>query len=539
MGEFRTLFRTLGLTIVGLGCSGSERSSPPSPALGGAEPKSVTEPVARAAFMEIEPMDYQDALGAQHAAGARLFYSLLPAAQGAKDQPLFVFFNGGPGYDTTGILHAFGTGPTTVDIDAPQPRVVANSQGFDQLGNLLYIDARNTGFSYCLTEDPSDDAQRQAATARDSQNEWLDAADFVRVIVRVLEQEPALRSQPVVLVGESYGASRAAMALSLLFSPQRLETGAADELVPYVDPPLAAELRAHYAAVFPDLPFEELNAEVVTRQFVGQVLIQPAFGLAWADNDGDLHALSDCSPDSPMSRASAERGATCPLQLGQFDINLLEKPDGFMDSAFRAGITSMLEPDGFEARFFVPPAAVVGLPAAQRATAFRFADVAKAEQRPVLESPDWQRALGDLPTWDRYFLDVFPEPGGFDGDLAPLQNAFQLFLRQLPWVKTLITDAFFDLDTPTRDLLKVIADLQQTGHLDLSASYDAAPRAGELRSGWLDLDYGASFNLPDARRHPSVRMPLYEHSGHNVTVTQGAELMQDVRDFFVSSAAAP
>src|SRR6185436_13524340 len=180
------------------------------------------------------------------------------------------------------------------------------------------------------------------------------------------------RNNRVVLVGESYGGSRAALMSALLFSPQSLAGGVPDPLVPYTDPALAAELVAHFALVFPNVGLDHLDASVVSRQFGAQVLIQPGFGLISSKIRDPFAALADCSAGSPMSRVAEARGASCPLPQGQYDFDLLEQPYGFSDAAFSAAVASMLEPAGFERRFLVSPLAVAGLPSEQRSGAFRF-----------------------------------------------------------------------------------------------------------------------------------------------------------------------
>lgn len=515
---------------------GPVENTEPSGDLSASSEEALPQPATAAAFIDIEAVAYEAALGAQRSQPARLFYSLFPATQDAKERPLFVFFNGGPGYNTSAELHAFGTGPMTVPVAPPRATAVPNPDSFDQLGSLLYIDARNTGFSHLVTDDPSQDAQRLAGVTHASQNPWLDAADFARVILRVLEQNPALRNNRVVLVGESYGATRAALLSSLLFAPQRLESAAPDELVPYVDPALSAELQAHYAAVFPEVAFADLTPEVISQQFGAQVLVQPAFGMAASEPYIPDAVYTDCTPGAPMTRAAELLGTSCPPPFGSFDVNHPAMPDGFMAQVLEAGMQSMLYPAGFELRFQVHPSEVMGLAAAQRPGAFRFGQLSRAQSRALLESPEWNAQLGELPEWDRYFLQTFPESGGFNGDLELLRVGFRLFLRQLPWIKTLITDGFFDLDVPSRDLLRVLEEWRGQG-LDLSASYDGAVRSTELRPGWLQFEYGPGIEVPDARRRPLVRMPLYLNSAHMITVNEGAELMHDVRDFFFSTPA--
>jgi hypothetical protein len=485
-------------------------------------------PTPSAAFIDIERVSYRDRVGERESEPARLFYSFIPARADAKEKPLFVFFNGGPGAGTTGLLHAFGTGPTTLSIDTQPPQLVDNPDGFDQLGNLLYIDGRTSGFSYAVADDPEDAAQRAEGMSPASLNEWVDAADFIRVVLRTLAREPALRNNRVVLVGESYGAIRAAMMTALLLTPQHLRGNAApDPLVSYVDEALAAELEQHYAAVFPGVPFAEIDASVASQQFGSQVLIQPAFGLVSANTPEP--SPTDCSPDSLMSRAAAAHGKACPLTSGEYDPFHWGKPEGWYAPIARAGASSMLEAAGFERRFHTPLSSVSGLRAGERAGAFRFADVARAEGVESIEPESWLLEQGPLPAWDRYYVPQFPE------SFSPLVNSiyirgFFMFLQQLPWVKTLMTDARFDT-FDSRAVLGVISEYHARG-VDVTAQYDATPNADEPRPGWVQVDYGPSFDLPEQRRRVRLRMPAYERAAHVVTMTDGPALAQDVRAFF-------
>jgi hypothetical protein len=496
-------------------------------------------PVATSGFVDLEAIDHAEWGEARRSSPARLFYSFFPADREAKERPLFVFFNGGPGYSTTGLLHAFGTGPTTLPGDVPSADIGRNPASFTQLGNLLYIDARGTGFSYGLAEDPSDQSQRELGLGAASMALRFDAADFVRVVLRLLERQPALRNNRVVWVGESYGATRAAWMTAYLWHPQQLLAGGEASEWGYTDQALAWEIEAHYAAVFPEYAFDQIGPAVAARQFGARVLIQPAYAYAVeppvAPRDTDL----DCSDGSPMRRAAEARGAACPLAFGTFDPEMFIKEMGWSEAVAGAARESMLDPVAFEQRFAVAPSRVIGLAARERTGAFRVAYPSQL----VRETPDvlaeprvWTDALGVLPEWDQYFIDNILWTTRASPDVLPL--GFRLFLEQAPWIQTLITDAFWDASLPSRAIVDVVDQMATTSGLDVTARYDATPHDAEPRPGWLTLNYGASFALADRQREVRVRMPHYADSPHTVTVTQGGELLEDVTAFFYPSSAA-
>ena len=125
------------------------------------------------------------------------------------------------------MLMTNNTAPRTVaETSGSLATVVDNPDSWTALGNLLYIDARQTGFSYSQLEDPSSNLARAEAFSLRNFNPMLDGADVVRVILRFLAAHPQLRHNPVVLVGESYGGTRATVVLNLLLLPRWYGEGA-------------------------------------------------------------------------------------------------------------------------------------------------------------------------------------------------------------------------------------------------------------------------------------------------------------------------
>src|SRR5690606_21764191 len=114
--------------------------------------------LAAAGFVELPGVDYQlGSFGApQTSTDSRQFWALQPADVAPEEAPVFVFFNGGPGV-SSGMLLGLGIGRASFDpaLTGPDQTVADNPDSWTSLGNLLWIDARQTGFSYGLLDDPS------------------------------------------------------------------------------------------------------------------------------------------------------------------------------------------------------------------------------------------------------------------------------------------------------------------------------------------------------------------------------------------------
>jgi hypothetical protein len=194
-------------------------------------------------FVTVDPVPSSPATG-------HMFYVLLSADSDPGSKPVFVFFNGGPGIPTTTNLLVDATGPEHVVVDATgRGTIVENAASFTKLGSLLYIDARETGFSY-------DDMPGYSCTF-DMQE---DAIDFTRVILRVLDTHPQLTASRVVLVGESYGGARAQLILHNLLHYTQV-------------PEITSEVQQHLDTVFGATAVHP--SDEIAGQFFAQVLIQP------------------------------------------------------------------------------------------------------------------------------------------------------------------------------------------------------------------------------------------------------------------------
>ncbi len=283
--------------------------------------------------------------------GARLFFSFHPAEEAPEKAPLLVFFNGGPGSATTAGLLPFGTGPFTMSTsmevgDMPVP----NPDSMSRFAHLLHVDARQTGFSYGLSDG-------SAGCLSDS-SALFDAGDVLFGLLDFLDARPGLLTAPVVLVGESYGGTRAATMIHLV-----QHYGDAEPLPNRPDPRgvpgLVERIQAHFDLAHPERKGEVFTPDEVAEQFGFQVLIQPNFaGTIQFDFEAPL-ILAD-----PVLQGYL----TTPPVKSSYDVRVsLEEQDRRDDLAAYAVVT----PPSFEALTGVAPEDVALFGAADRKAAFR------------------------------------------------------------------------------------------------------------------------------------------------------------------------
>lgn len=158
---------------------------------------------------------------------ARMWYAFQPAREAPESAPLVVFVNGGPGAATSSGLMSMNIGERAVDTESSPPAVVDNPWAWTEFANLLFVDARGTGFSYEIGASPTSNVDQ-------------DAADILRVALRFMSTHPLVRAQRVVFVGESYGGLRVAAIANLIWGQDELATGLAPDQ--FVDGALSDEL---------------------------------------------------------------------------------------------------------------------------------------------------------------------------------------------------------------------------------------------------------------------------------------------------------
>ena len=480
-----------------------------------------------AGFIDLESIDFLVGAGAKAQARtsspARLFYSFRPADPGV-DGPLFLLFNGGPGA-STGTLMAFGTGPVHLD---PDP--VANPGRWTALGDLLYVDARGTGFSYNLADDPSLLDTRSAAFGLNNYNSYLDAADFVRVLLRFIAAHPQLAAREVVIVGESYGGVRATILLSLLLRRADYDT---DGPGLYDDPALVDEVSDFLAARDPELAW---TAAEVAAVFSRQILIQPALGGEQRVFAGQLLDL----PGSPVFQLAAELGLpfTPCSQQGpdclpwQNAVNYVEKTaarsrydleasNTWLTNLFAAEKAALSHLPILEQVLGLDPATIPRLPAGQRDGAFRMIGVGSypADGGTIAQ-------LGELAAWDRYYLPFLAESNNAIRSaladhvgIGPDDPHFiDLFLKNLVHVDTFITAAARDIAIYAPSIGPTLAS-----HDDIVANIDTS-------ADTLTIHYHPTAFPDDPEAPPdarTIRFPAFD-SSHSVAIDRPVELRDAV-----------
>ncbi|HET9953218.1 MAG TPA: hypothetical protein VFQ61_01875 [Polyangiaceae bacterium] len=464
----------------------------------------LPEPAPEAGFIALEKTAYQARLEGDReftSEPARLFYNFVPAETGAKEKPVIVLFNGGPGAPAT-LLRCFGTGPNSLDAEDLSAPPAPNPYRFTRFGSLLYIDPRFSGFSYGVTEHPESDAEREQAFREDSLNPTRDAADFAQVILRVLNKIPAIRNNPVVLVGESYGGTRAALMLDIL-------TDLGDDFSIYVNQAWKAELDEHFASVFARP--ERANRASRAKQFGWQILIQPLlFGAAQYDKMGDFSQRLYRDPAGPCRYHVGRTGAWC-------------------EELERAATRTMVDPKSFETIVGVSPQRVPGLAASDRDGAFRGA------RSEATSETGFEELLGGLPTWDAYYTDQISVALGNLTRTTEIYSYVHTALRSLTQTQTLITNALMDGVIESSSILEVLASMD--GIQIESVAMPSTAQADTISPADRPVDrlYTVRYPAADQTREFTLFFPVYPDSGHAVTVSQPDKFFADVQHFLAST----
>lgn len=429
---------------------------------------------------------------------SRMFYSFHPST--SDDAPLVVLFNGGPGSATTSILAPYGTGPYRLDpegaVDAPP---IPNPDSYTRFANLLYIDERLAGFSYGRRP------QEAPACIGGAPFYVQDASDFIFTLLSFLESHPSLAKRPVVLVGESYGGTRAPVMLHML----RHYAVAKDPPIPeLIDihvavPWLRAKVQAHFDGQGD--PGRERTPDEVTAQFGWLVMIQPNF---FGNEQFTFQAMKISSdPDFAAFLGGAA--------LDPYDVR---KPDGYEGPIFDHAATAMRQPQMFEKLFGVAMSSVPGLRASDRGDAFRWFDGEPAATVASKEA-ELRSTLGELATDDAYWQ---PQQAVCHPTLGDVSTA-NAFASLLPHVHTFVTNGRYDSVVYTEALPSFFAE-----RAGVPASVDTAAPAGAARPGILRLALTTG--------EVAVRFPTYE-SGHAVTLSAHKELGEDLEAWLGAEGA--
>lgn len=472
--------------------------------------------VAKSGFIDIEPISYVRHNVPDVSSSARLFYSFQPADSDPHLAPTFVFFNGGPGYATTMGLLARGTAPMTIGTPEDSSALVANPWSWTQLGNLLYIDTRQAGYSYSTLPDPSDVGAREFENRASNFNDYLDAADLVRVMLRVLAATPGVQENPVVLVGESFGGVRATLMLEFLLEHDNLRGGTW-----YNDPTLADEVADHYAAI-------GASYGDPRDQFAAQVLIQPFIAHTQFPDQAEIA----CLPGSKEVAVANSIGVSCQQLRDVRDAYNIDEVEGWSYWLDTVAAEHLTRVESLQSLLGVDPRGIVGLSAAERSGAFRF-----SYSEITATQSEFFDEFGVLNPWDAYHVTF--NQAQFNGDIYDNPYPCVYFARVLARVATFVTDADADLVVDTPALPTTMMKCQQL--LGANAFVDdivatKEPMAEEARPGHWTITYNA--NSPQGAGERKVRWPTYV-AGHMVAVSQPQQLFEDVRDFLRENAVIP
>jgi hypothetical protein len=455
---------------------------------------------AEAGFFEIAGGDYVSEGQARVSPGQRIWYSFHPATTTPESKPLAVFFNGGPGSATSAVLFSFNTGPWTLDPAATgSAQIVANPNNWAQFANLLHIDASGTGFSYPIALDGG--AQPSVGIDLDR-----DAAAVLRVVIRFLDRHIPLQSNPVILVGESYGGTRAALMLNHIFNYQLLTIA----IAAYQDAALYQDLLRHFAAVFPQQDSRKLTPQQIAVQFGTQVLIEPVVAgqNQWSLNNPDT---SVCVPN--------------------YDYIQCDEPAGWNDQVVQVACDHLTTIATLRQALGVDPTTIDWLHASARTRAYGRGTGS------IVAAPEMTATFGALGADDSYFM-IRNSVAGYkyssDSRWWTDSAIGVSFLDDVVYVKTFITTAKFDMDVWAP---AIPAALGEYPSLVSSSVYDSAARTGIARAGWIELDY-----LPSVASNPTtreIRFPYYATAGHAVTMRAPGELLADVMQWYSNLSASP
>lgn len=524
-------------------------------------------------FFSIEPITFYFHYGdyfsrlVLKSSEARIWYSFQAADFDSLEKPLLVFFNGGPGSATSSGLMSMGTGKYILDNRVESGGgdfFIPNTVPWTRLGNLLYIDARQAGFSYCLMDSVQDSLARIREFNSQNFNPFFDAADFIRVLLRFLAQHPDLQDNPVVIVGESYGGMRAICMLHILLN--YADYGNGFEM--YQDQALAEEIQAHFDIVFPQHRNTVVPPEIITRQFGHQILIQPA--LAWQYQTQMATDLLN-QPGSLLYKIGEEVGIPYDpavyddihyyvRDVAGRDVYMYTKPRDWLTGFFQNASRLLRYVQNLE---LVTGFNVTGIPelyASARTRAYRvydpdypttvetqdipylvklhFLEPARLEASAFSQEPgDLEAVFGTLQPWDRYFISTnyyanwayhifnVAKIRGYEASLEG--KCFgRMFLKNVVHVETFITKAPLDLVVYSE---AIVPSLALYSDILESIEYVEQPLAGEARPGMIVLKYlpGA---FPDIQGigTRTIRFPLYASSCHAVSLTEPLELFADV-----------
>ncbi len=518
-----------------------------------------TRPGAEAKFVQLDPIDYtfivplkNDSLDVKFTTTeSRMFYTFQPADKNPESAPLFVFLNGGPGAATTANFFANNTSPYSVNLGAvgkDPDGVVKNPNSWTQLGNLLYIDPSQSGFSYNVSDEVFADPEYGTILQKlwteywnnGNFNAFIDADQILRVILTFLDTHPDLASREVVMVGESYGGVRVSTILHMLMNSGTHDTGGTSF---FRDPGLAKMVRDHFKT-----GAQAPTPEQVSKQFKRQILVQPQLSSYQDAEQGRLYWQKDSVIDdvakaagTKFSRSEARclwfavlSKNTCVLMVylksykrDRYDwaqpLDYSDKQEDYVNKAMRDVpiLTTMLG---------VRPDSITGLKASERGKAYHTMGfpVIGDDEKPTKDMNTLKGLFGTLDAPDSYYVSwnqyayaaATQNLGSVVRDRLPLspdKNPLygDMFLENLKYVKTFLTNADRDLVIYSKAMAPALArhtDLVK----DVTTREENQFQQGQMTITWKN----------DSQTN--IRWPRYKDAGHAVAMTMPGKLLADV-----------
>ena len=497
-------------------------------------------------FIDLEENSYTLDNRSNTSGRAKMWYYFQPADENPENKPLFVFYNGGPG-SSSSLLFLYNTSKKTADQSVAGEGAADNAYNWNQIGNLLYIDARLTGFSYGIVDDPANSSARSKYFSTANFNVFVDAADFIRVILRFLKSHPSIKSNRVILAGESYGGTRTTAVINVLLNVADY----AGKNRTFYDTALFEEIARHFREIDPAISGMP-SKEQVAKQFNGQIMIQPlAMGQQQIDAVGEVLEQSD----SPLYEIQQETGKQFKKCGNSWNCDKHSNALNYVQSANRDiyayrheykwlfdytdyGIAKMLQFSLFGQFIMNDPTKIENLYAANRTGAFRYggygysrniADLDKLENLPEsvkiimkarveqrnahpLSSGDLESVFGELPAYDEYYVDTNNTINStfYNASTSPYSDVNgEMFLENIRTVKTFITNAEEDIILYAR----------------------ATPEAAKKFSSVSSVETGdESFTVHfKDGESATVTFPFYPESSHSVSVNQPEKFLNDVK----------
>jgi choice-of-anchor A domain-containing protein len=439
----------------------------------------------------------------------RIWYSFQPAATSPESKPLAVFFNGGPGGSTSSGLFSFNTAPETLDPDwVGGQQIAPNPNSWTQFANLLYVDPPATGFSYPI---PTSTGSIPSVGI----DIFRDAGAVRQVVIRFLDRHPSLKCNQVMLVGESFGGTRAATMLNHVLNYQTLTTTGI-----YQDKALHDDLDYHFSTVCPGQS---------GTQFGSQVLIEPLVA-------GSLQGSYDYDPQDSIGCVSGGDLYQC-NQVDPYDPNFLTSGSAWYWERIQTAATNLTHLATLRTALGVSPATIAWLRPSARIGAYSHGSGDALNFS--VSTPDLDSAFGALPSGDSYFVslsktvkapyvNIDGTPAWNDADLA-----FGTFFLNAVYpgnVKTFITHADHDNAINVLAIQRAFLDTTHVStspypNLVSTCTFDSLfPNSS--RPGRMIIGY----NLNNASR--AIRFPEYANAGHSVSQRMPAQLLTDVIQWY-------